>query len=1080
MDSLFGISMDVIMWALVAIFAVGVAAVGYIAVTNRTMFKMGLRNLPRRGLQIGLVVMGLMLATLITTASFTTGDTVDHSITKITYDMLQRSDLAINFQGEDAAESTASNYAPESAVTALESEFVGDADIDGFLPFLQEPVSAQNPRSRLSEPSIVLSGVDPERLGRLGGLRLVGGGAADLSLLASNAIFLSDTTADDLDAVAGDTLTIFVGTTQSEVTVVGIVEDEFASGVAGGAMLLSSVQSITNHPGQVNHINIALKGGVRGSVTNSDAVALRVQSFVREDQGWSLLGIDGAEVTVDTIKQDALEEAQATAGLITSFFLLLGLFSIASGVMLIFMIFVMLAAERKAEMGMARAVGAQRSNLVQSFVSEGMAYNLIAGAIGAALGVAVAFILVVGFLRWSGGEEFAFLEANVTMRSLIISYCLGVSITFVTVVMASFKVSNVNIVSAIRGLDDEGQREARRKTNWKWVAAGVIAMIVPPLGIWFLFCKGFSVPWAWILAPIGVAIGGLAILGAKGGGSMSEFLAAFGFAIVPLSLAMLASYYRVNGRVLWTVVGAYLAAYWLLPFNIAEEILGTELQGDLEMFLLAGIMVVLSFTLIIIFNAKLLTTLFQRRSGSAYLVPSVLGLATLACVGAGIAFGDSADSVGQVMYLFAALVGLAAATSLAAARVPQLAPALKMGVAYPLANRFRTGMTIAMFSLIVFSIVTFSVVSANFNAATTGSSGDGGWDVVTTSNRNNPVQDVPQALSDVNAEISAAIVDTGRVTLFIGNQQVRRSTDDALDWNTYPVIAGDDAFFAAEDVTLDGRATGYETDRAVLDAVRSDKKFALVDGADWGPYDILMNPNLTDDTFEPFEVTIKDPVSEKSATVTVIGVLASKLPGEVVSGVYVNESAYTEVFGTPDFLRTYIRLDDSIKPVDGARDVEAALSTHGVQAEGISELISESAAQDRAFNRMFQAFMTLGLFVGITALGVIAFRSVVERRQQIGMLRAIGYQSSTVALTFVLESTFIALMGILSGVVGGVLIARNLFTTGQFAGEGIEFSLPWMEILPFTAAALFVSLLMTWLPSRNAARVPVADALRYE
>ena len=64
--------------------------------------------------------------------------------------------------------------------------------------------------------------------------------------------------------------------------------------------------------------------------------------------------------------------------------------------------------------------------------------------------------------------------------------------------------------------------------------------------------------------------------------------------------------------------------------------------------------------------------------------------------------------------------------------------------------------------------------------------------------------------------------------------------------------------------------------------------------------------------------------------------------------------------------------------------------------------------------------MALGLFVGIASLGVIAFRSVVERRQQIGMLRAIGYQSSTVALTFVLESAFIALMGILSGVVGGV------------------------------------------------------------
>ena len=91
-----------------------------------------------------------------------------------------------------------------------------------------------------------------------------------------------------------------------------------------------------------------------------------------------------------------------------------------------------------------------------------------------------------------------------------------------------------------------------------------------------------------------------------------------------------------------------------------------------------------------------------------------------------------------------------------------------------------------------------------------------------------------------------------------------------------------------------------------------------------------------------------------------------------------------------------------------------------------------------AFIRMFQGFMALGLFTGIAALGVIAYRSVVERPQQIGMLRAIGYQTGSVALTFMLESGFIALMGILSGVIGGMVIAHNLFTSGQLSGDGIH------------------------------------------
>ena len=133
----------------------------------------------------------------------------------------------------------------------------------------------------------------------------------------------------------------------------------------------------------------------------------------------------------------------------------------------------MLAAERKPEMGMARAVGAQRGNLVQSFVSEGMAYSLLAGAVGAALGVAAAVALVIGILQTGLGSDASFVEAHVSPTSLIVSYCLGVVITFITVVVSSMQVSSINIVNAIRGTEDDGRRQKRRRTNWKWVAIGL-------------------------------------------------------------------------------------------------------------------------------------------------------------------------------------------------------------------------------------------------------------------------------------------------------------------------------------------------------------------------------------------------------------------------------------------------------------------------------------------------------------------------------------------------------------------------------------------------------------------------------
>src|SRR5690606_26885970 len=150
---------------------------------------------------------------------------------------------------------------------------------------------------------------------------------------------------------------------------------------------------------------------------------------------------------------------------------------------------------------------------------------------------------------------------------------------------------------------------------------------------------------------------------------------------------------------------------------------------------------------------------------------------------------------------------------------------------------------------------------------------------------------------------------------------------------------------------------------------------------------------------------------------------------------------YREAMGAPEYLRSFVRLESGVDAAEAAQAIESTLVRQGIQAESTRKLLDDVVQEQNTFIRMFQGFMALGLLTGVAALGVIAFRSVVERRQQIGMLRAIGYQAGTIALTFVLESGFIALMGILSGVVGGMIVARNLFTSGQFAGSGtIEFT----------------------------------------
>jgi putative ABC transport system permease protein len=103
------------------------------------------------------------------------------------------------------------------------------------------------------------------------------------------------------------------------------------------------------------------------------------------------------------------------------------------------------------------------------------------------------------------------------------------------------------------------------------------------------------------------------------------------------------------------------------------------------------------------------------------------------------------------------------------------------------------------------------------------------------------------------------------------------------------------------------------------------------------------------------------------------------------------------------------------------------------------------------------------------------------RRQQIGMLRAIGYQRGTVALSFILESGFIAATGVLSGVVGAAILSWRILTSDEMqTNQAVDFYMPWIEILVYIALAMGFALLMTWWPSRRAARVPIAEALRYE
>ena len=135
---------------------------------------------------------------------------------------------------------------------------------------------------------------------------------------------------------------------------------------------------------------------------------------------------------------------------------------------------------------------------------------------------------------------------------------------------------------------------------------------------------------------------------------------------------------------------------------------------------------------------------------------------------------------------------------------------------------------------------------------------------------------------------------------------------------------------------------------------------------------------------------------------------------------------------------------------------------------------------DQAFG-MFDVLAILALVVA--ALGVVntLTMNVMERTQEIGMLRGVGMTRWQVVRMVLAEA---GLMGLIGGVIGlalGVILSR-IFLASMMAMSGydLEYRLPVEGIILGVVVALVVSQLAALLPARRAARIAVLEAIHYE
>src|SRR5690349_20915088 len=164
MNSLFGIPMSALAIALVAMLGVCLLFVLWVGWRRPVIFKLGLRNIPRRKAQTTLIVVGLMLSTLIISAALGTGDTLHHSMTADSYKSLGGVDQLVVASSEyEVPNVDTSTLVDDDTLTIVDDALSGNSDVDGVMPVLEAHVSATNETSRQSEPNLVLLGAAPSR-----------------------------------------------------------------------------------------------------------------------------------------------------------------------------------------------------------------------------------------------------------------------------------------------------------------------------------------------------------------------------------------------------------------------------------------------------------------------------------------------------------------------------------------------------------------------------------------------------------------------------------------------------------------------------------------------------------------------------------------------------------------------------------------------------------------------------------------------------------------------------------------------------------------------------------------------------
>ncbi len=1099
MTELFGIPIDILTTVLLVATAVIIGVVILLALGNLIFFKIGVRNIPRRRTQMWLIIFALMLSTTLISSVLATGDVITGAVQSVAVYNLGNVDETIQGgHGELGFFSDGTYY------RLLDLKKI-DPDIAAIAAAMVEPnLLVADETSRQVRSKVTALALIPGSEQNFGGMQAVNGTKQHYSTatLKGNDVYLNQTTATLLNAHANDFIYLYSKRWPGQrylMHVVAIVAD---GGLAGGApYIISNIQffrAIENRYDDITEVYIGNRGGGVNGVNLSDQVAQRLRHWTP------------GNLQINQVKLQGVQNSQKAEDIFSRIFALFSLFALAIGLLLIFLIYVLLAAERRAEMGMARAIGVQRKHLILMFLFEGTVYDLLASLLGLAAGIGMGVLLVLFLGPILARFNFP-LKLTFQPHSLIIAYCLGVVFTFCSVAISSWLVSRMTVIEAMRDQPEPGQnalslgesclqllalvrtlfarhakkplRRVRRIVLEQVpdILIGLVRSLVllgflPLLAGYWLMQQGlkqtlisyFSLGLSLIVLGGGLLIkAGLEVIFRYGSAAWFKNSISHGEKKQPNVQRQKAT----ANKIFAALTGLTLVAYWALPFDILARLGLPRFSGGIEIFFMAGFMMVLGTTWVLLTNAELI--------------------------------------IRPLLWLCARLPGLYILTRLASA--------------YPLHRRFRTGLSVVMFSLVVFAMTVMAVITnamqntyANIDTQT------GGYDIQAVTYFK-PIPDLSSALVQrgINPNDFASIgVQTSTA---VGVIQLSNSSPA---WKIYPANVVSGGFLNGYGLRLSARAQGFSSDAAVFQALQAHPNYALIDSSALpNRPDSVVNapvydPNAPspadanvpvqppgfntpytftisgiyqgDTTFSaiPLWVTrvqTDSPTTPPSAftaaaKLTIIGVVDNSDSSHF--GLYIPNASYLDSISatTPEAQKYYFK----VAPGQDKRALSLALGSafldYGMETTVLEDAIWQIRGPRIFLSNVLLAVVGLTLLLGVTALAITGTRAVIERRQQIGMMRALGCGRRLLQGSFLLESFMVGATGSILGVALGLILSNNIFAANFFEqfNTGLTFSIPWQELGFIVGIALLASFLGALLPAWQAGRISPAEAIRYQ